>query len=702
MPSTYSSLKVELMATGEKNNSWGDITNTNLGTALEEAITGSADVTFASANVTLTLTDTNTTQSARNLRLNCIGTTGGASRNLVVPAIEKQYIVNNACADAITVKNATGTGVTVPAGTSAIVYNNGTNVVDAVTFMSKLTLQGDSVANNLLIITDTNASGKSWGLGPSVGTVDPTIFALYDYTANQAASFFKTGASGYWAWYTNGSERMRLDSSGNLGVGTASLGRTLCVYGTDCWVRLSNASRSWLLGPSNGSPFQIYDETSGVSRFNIDASGNVTVNNNLYVLNVLNAGATITSGNGVSTGDVAIEVGSLRTGSGNCYIDLHATAATDYEARIIRNTGANGAFEIVNTGTGAVNFTQTASGVFTWNSNGSERVRLDASGQLGIGTTLPTAALHVKSANGYIKTETSSTTSKRAAISFLQNGTQMWDVGTDISGTNNQDFYIFDNVANAVRFTIGSTGNVSVFNTLYLGATSVQSLAADTTTLYARGTNIAFQDAGASTTKMYLSGTSGLLGIGNTNPAYRLDVTAHDTTNGYAARLRAPATGAAQTILQFTDTGATVEWGHIRAGSSGLVVSNASVFGIDIGGTSKFSLDSSGNVTSPNLPGAAGYKGAPSSTTTTTAAVSDIGKVIKLAAGITIPASVFAEGAMLSLYNNTSGALTITQGAGLTMYLQGTATTGNRTIPQRGFATIWFASATECVIGGVT
>jgi len=40
MPSTYSSLKIQLMATGENNTTWGDITNTNLGTAIEEAITG--------------------------------------------------------------------------------------------------------------------------------------------------------------------------------------------------------------------------------------------------------------------------------------------------------------------------------------------------------------------------------------------------------------------------------------------------------------------------------------------------------------------------------------------------------------------------------------------------------------------------------------------------------------------------------------
>ena len=103
MASTYSSLKIQLMATGENSGTWGNVTNDNLGIALEEAIVGSADVTFASATVTLTLTDSNASQTARNLRLNLTGTSGGA-QDLVVPAIEKLYIVNNGCADTITIK----------------------------------------------------------------------------------------------------------------------------------------------------------------------------------------------------------------------------------------------------------------------------------------------------------------------------------------------------------------------------------------------------------------------------------------------------------------------------------------------------------------------------------------------------------------------------------------------------------------------
>lgn len=139
MASTYSNLKIQLMTTGENATTWGDVTNVNLGTAIEEAIAGSADVTFASANVTLTLTDTNSTQTARNMRLRCTGTTGGSTRNLVVPTIEKPYIVKNDCADSIVVKTATGTGVTVPAGKSMWLYVDGVNVVEVVNYLTSPT-----------------------------------------------------------------------------------------------------------------------------------------------------------------------------------------------------------------------------------------------------------------------------------------------------------------------------------------------------------------------------------------------------------------------------------------------------------------------------------------------------------------------------------------------------------------------------------
>lgn len=69
--------------------------------------------------------------------------------------------------------------------------------------------------------------------------------------------------------------------------------------------------------------------------------------------------------------------------------------------------------------------------------------------------------------------------------------------------------------------------------------------------------------------------------------------------------------------------------------------------------------------------------------------------------GITLPASVFAAGDTFSIYNNSGSSITLTQGASLTLRLGGTATTGNRTLAQRGIATVVFISATEAVIGGM-
>ena len=192
MASTYSDLKIELIATGEQSGSWGTTTNTNLGTALSEAITGSADVAFSSADVTLTLTDTNNAQTARNLRLNLTGTSGGA-RNLILGSgcqIEKFYLVNNGLADAVTVKNTSGTGIAVPAGASAFVYNTGTNVVDALSYFSgtlissSATITGGTI-NGTSVGASTASTGAFTTLSAS-GTLGVTGNATFtnDLTVN--------------------------------------------------------------------------------------------------------------------------------------------------------------------------------------------------------------------------------------------------------------------------------------------------------------------------------------------------------------------------------------------------------------------------------------------------------------------------------------------------------------------------------------
>ena len=84
---------------------------------------------------------------------------------------------------------------------------------------------------------------------------------------------------------------------------------------------------------------------------------------------------------------------------------------------------------------------------------------------------------------------------------------------------------------------------------------------------------------------------------------------------------------------------------------------------------------------------------------------SDAGKYINITTGgVTVPSSVFADGDAISIYNDSASSQTITQGSGVTMYLVGTAITGNRTLGQRGVATILCVGSNTFVAcgGGVS
>lgn len=135
MASTFStSLRLELMATGDQSGTWGDTTNTNLGTLLEQAITGVLSVAQGDvANLTLTSLD-GASDQARNAVINVTGALT-AARNVVVPTANKLYLAKNSTTGgyAVTFKTSAGTGVSVAAGTAQWVYCDGTNVVQGLT-----------------------------------------------------------------------------------------------------------------------------------------------------------------------------------------------------------------------------------------------------------------------------------------------------------------------------------------------------------------------------------------------------------------------------------------------------------------------------------------------------------------------------------------------------------------------------------------
>ena len=100
-----------------------------------------------------------------------------------------------------------------------------------------------------------------------------------------------------------------------------------------------------------------------------------------------------------------------------------------------------------------------------------------------------------------------------------------------------------------------------------------------------------------------------------------------------------------------------------------------------------------------------GYRNVPAVGTKTgsyTLAVGDVGKYVQVGSGgsITIPDATFAEGDIVSVFNNTSGNITITCSI-TTAYIAGTdADKASVTLATRGVATILFISGTVCVISG--
>ena len=95
-----------------------------------------------------------------------------------------------------------------------------------------------------------------------------------------------------------------------------------------------------------------------------------------------------------------------------------------------------------------------------------------------------------------------------------------------------------------------------------------------------------------------------------------------------------------------------------------------------------------------------GFLNVPISSTTTTLVAADVGKVVSLSSGITVPASIFAAGDVVSLYNNTTGNLTITCSAVTTKLAGNNTTVTSATLATRGVATVLFIDASNCVITG--
>lgn len=153
MASTYSDrLRIELIAAGDQSGTWGDTTNANLGTLIEESIAGVAVVSMSDSDYTLTANN-GVTDEARQMVLRVTGTIT-ATRQVIVPQKEKLYVVHNLTSSGqkIHVKTSAATGVEVSYGFKALVYCNGTDVISVM----PQALNESTTTNNILSYDGSN------------------------------------------------------------------------------------------------------------------------------------------------------------------------------------------------------------------------------------------------------------------------------------------------------------------------------------------------------------------------------------------------------------------------------------------------------------------------------------------------------------------------------------------------------------------
>ena len=290
MSSTFSTnLAIELIGTGDQAGTWGNTTNTNLGTLIEQAISGY--VTQAvSTGATTTITIPNGSSGvARNMFIELTGT-GGASTVLQVPANKKLYFIYNNASGAVTVKVTGQTGVSVAAGQKVILVSNGTDVVEATTYLasnvSSLNLTTlTATSASITTVTGTTAGFTSANITTVTGTTAGFTSASITTVTGTTAGF--TSANITTVTGTTGTFTTSSDGVGNLrnipSAGAAKTSEyTLTISDIGEFVTIGTSGK--VLVPNNtfatGNAISVYNDTTGNVSINISTTTGYVVGTN--------------------------------------------------------------------------------------------------------------------------------------------------------------------------------------------------------------------------------------------------------------------------------------------------------------------------------------------------------------------------------------------------------------------------------------
>lgn len=224
MAITYSTnLKLTLIGTGDQAGTWGNTTNTNLGTLIEQAIAGYVSQTVADSAgspTSLTIAD-GTSSPARNMVMVLQGALT-ATRDLILPTSTKLYFIHNNTSGgfAVTVKCSGQTGVSVPNGAKAILVCNGVDIVEAANYFSGLVFPSSATIATLSGTTLGYGSASITTASVASGTI--TNLLATTFTGGSASITTVTGASANFTTITGTSANLVTLTANTIGSTASS------------------------------------------------------------------------------------------------------------------------------------------------------------------------------------------------------------------------------------------------------------------------------------------------------------------------------------------------------------------------------------------------------------------------------------------------------------------------------------------------
>ena len=278
MTTQYTSiLKLALPVQGELSGTWGDVVNDNITSMVEQAIAGRAVINSWSSNSHTLTTANGTTSEARcaMLEFTDTGTQLSGAGTVVCPALSKIYIAKNAAGQSVTLKTASGTGILVPNGRTMFLFCDGTNVIEAVTSTTSLqlgtsttvtaVLDEDNMASNSATSLATQQSIKAY-VDAQVGSFDTLAEVLAQGNTTGSTDIEVTSAQKVQfrdsAIYINSSADGQLDIVADTEIQIAA---------TTINLKRGNGAVNGL-SLSSGGDISFYEDTGTTAKFFWDAS----------------------------------------------------------------------------------------------------------------------------------------------------------------------------------------------------------------------------------------------------------------------------------------------------------------------------------------------------------------------------------------------------------------------------------------------